>query len=86
MALSVALYTGLSALNGFRRGIEVTGNNIANANTYGFKSQRIEYKDSFYNTLNRSIAGDANFAGPTGPKRNESPARGAGRLDGCELS
>lgn len=55
-----SLNTGVSALNGFQRGMEVVGNNIANANTYGFKSQRVEYKDSFYDTLNRSVS-DAAF-------------------------
>lgn len=57
--MTMSLYTGVSALNGFQRGMEVVGNNIANANTYGFKSQRMEYKDSFYDTLNRSVQGNA---------------------------
>lgn len=52
-----SLNTGVSALNGFQRGMEVVGHNIANANTYGYKSQRMEYKDSFYETLNRSVSG-----------------------------
>lgn len=52
-----SLHTGVSALNGFQRGMDVVGNNIANSNTYGFKSQRMEYKDSFYDTLNRSVSG-----------------------------
>ncbi len=58
-----SLNTGVSALKGFQRGMDVVGNNIANANTYGFKSERVEYKDSFYDTLNRSVT--ANSPGVT---------------------
>lgn len=42
---------GLSGLNAASRGLDVTGNNIANANTVGFKSSRAEFADVFANSL-----------------------------------
>jgi len=54
MALIGSLTSGVSALKSFSKGIEVIGNNIANVNTAGFKGQRTEYGDSFYNMLRRS--------------------------------
>lgn len=55
MALIGSLGTGTAALRAFQRGLEVVGNDIANSNTTGFKEQRVEYKDNFYNVLNRSL-------------------------------
>jgi len=54
MALISSLVSGVSGLKSYSKGIEVIGNNIANVNTAGFKGQRPEYSDSFYNTLRRS--------------------------------
>jgi len=42
---------GLSGLNAASRGLDVAGNNIANANTVGFKSGRPEFSDVFANSL-----------------------------------
>lgn len=52
-----SLGSGTSALKSFQRGMEVIGNDIANANTVGFKTQRVDYQDAFYNVLNRSREG-----------------------------
>jgi flagellar hook protein FlgE len=41
----------LSGLNAATTDLEVTGNNIANANTNGFKESRIEYSDVYANSL-----------------------------------
>jgi flagellar hook protein FlgE len=41
----------LSGLNAATTDLEVTGNNIANANTNGFKEARVEYADVYANSL-----------------------------------
>jgi flagellar hook protein FlgE len=43
---------GLSGLNVMSRNLDVIGNNIANANTYGAKSSRAEFADMYANALN----------------------------------
>jgi flagellar hook protein FlgE len=47
---------GLSGLNAASRGLDVAGNNIANANTIGFKESRPEFADVFANSLAGSSA------------------------------
>lgn len=42
---------GLSGLNAAAKGLDVTGNNIANANTVGFKSSVTHFADVFANSL-----------------------------------
>ncbi len=54
MALLGSLSSGISALRSFSKGIETIGNNIANANTVGFKSSSVQYTDTFSNLLRRS--------------------------------
>lgn len=54
MALIESLNTGVSAIKAFSTGMKVVGNNIANVNSAGFKVSRVEYADSFSNTLQRS--------------------------------
>jgi flagellar hook protein FlgE len=51
---------GLSGLNASSNGLDVTGNNIANANTVGFKSARPEFADVFANSL---FGGSSNAIG-----------------------
>lgn len=43
---------GLSGLNATSKSLEVIGNNIANANTYGAKGSRAEFADMYANALN----------------------------------
>ena len=43
---------GLSGLNATSKNLDVIGNNIANANTYGAKSSRAEFADVYANSLN----------------------------------
>ena len=54
MALIGSLTSGVSALITFEKGMEVIGNNIANVNTTGFKTTRMEYADAFSNVLQTS--------------------------------
>lgn len=42
---------GLSGLNAASRNLDVIGNNVANANTVGFKSSRAEFSDLYAGTL-----------------------------------
>ena len=40
---------GLSGLNASSKNLEVIGNNVANANTVGFKSSRAEFSNLYAN-------------------------------------
>jgi flagellar hook protein FlgE len=42
---------GLSGLNSASKFLDVVGNNVANANTVGFKGSRAEFADVYANTL-----------------------------------
>ena len=54
-----SLNAGVSGLQQFQSQIDLIGNNIANVNTTGFKSSRMDFADTFVKALNGSIAGDA---------------------------
>jgi flagellar hook protein FlgE len=43
---------GLSGLNATSKNLEVIGNNVANANTFGAKASRAEFADMYANSLN----------------------------------
>ncbi len=47
---------GLSGLNAASKALDVVGNNIANANTVGFKSAEVHFSDVFANSLSGSGA------------------------------
>ena len=47
---------GLSGLNATSKNLEVIGNNISNASTFGAKSSRAEFADFYANALNGSTA------------------------------
>src|SRR5437660_1484673 len=63
MALTSALFTGLSGLDVNQARLNVVGNNIANANTVAFKSSRVLFKPEFYVTDQAGTPSDANFGG-----------------------
>jgi flagellar hook protein FlgE len=46
-----SLYSGISGLNAHQRMIDVTGNNIANVNTTGYKSSQVQFNDTLSQTL-----------------------------------
>jgi flagellar hook protein FlgE len=48
---------GLSGLNAASRNLDVIGNNVANANTIGFKSSRAEFADLYASSLATSSGG-----------------------------
>ena len=43
---------GLSGLNATSKNLEVIGNNVANANTFGAKSSRAEFADMYATSMN----------------------------------
>ena len=57
-----SLYSGVSGLKSHQTKMDVIGNNIANVNTYGYKTKRTTFKDCYYQTL----SGSANAGGSLG--------------------
>ena len=56
MAISSAMYNGVSGMNSFSTALEVTSDNVANAGTTGFKSNTARFGDmvsSYYNTQSK---------------------------------
>ncbi len=66
MGLTSSLYTGLSGLNANSQYINVTGNNIANANTTGFKGSRISFDTQISQQLGSGSA-PGDVSGGTNP-------------------
>ena len=52
----MAFQQGLSGLNAASRNLEVIGNNVANANTAGFKASRAEFADVYATSVGGSTA------------------------------
>jgi flagellar hook protein FlgE len=46
-----SLQTGISGLEAFQQDLQVIGNNIANVNTVGYKSDRMEFEDALSQNL-----------------------------------
>lgn len=49
-----AMWSAASGMKGLQLKIDTIGNNIANVSTYGFKKQRVEFKDLMYEKVNQS--------------------------------
>lgn len=70
MALTSALYTGLSGLDVNQTALNVIGNNIANSNTTAFKSSRAVFSPQFYLTDQSGTApDDTSGSGGTNPSQ-----------------
>lgn len=54
---------GLSGLNGASKQLEAIGNNIANANTVGFKTSQVQFADVYANSLTGSGGSGSNGIG-----------------------
>lgn len=52
-----SLTSGVSAMQQFQNEMDVIGNNIANVNTTGFKSARVDFSDAFSQTLGNTAGG-----------------------------
>jgi flagellar hook protein FlgE len=58
-----SLYSGVSGLTSHQTKMDVIGNNIANVNTYGFKSSRASFSDVFYQSVKTATSGSESYAG-----------------------
>ena len=58
-----SLYSAVSGLSAHQTKMNVIGNNIANINTYGFKSSRVTFSDVFYRTLSTSSSSSSTTGG-----------------------
>ncbi|MFQ5355114.1 MAG: flagellar hook protein FlgE [Mariprofundaceae bacterium] len=63
MGIYNALFTGASGLTAFGEGVRVIGDNIANVNTLGFKSQNVNFSDVLGQIVNVSRSNIANQVG-----------------------
>ncbi|MBF0246153.1 MAG: flagellar hook-basal body complex protein, partial [Planctomycetes bacterium] len=68
MGLSSSLFSGISGLQQHQQRLDVIGNNLANVNTIGFKSQRVLFQDQLYETL-RSGTAPSGANGGTNPSQ-----------------
>lgn len=58
-----SLYAGVTGMKAHQIRMDVIGNNIANVNTYGFKSSRATFRDVYYQSLRGAAAGSNNKGG-----------------------
>ena len=68
MGLQSALSTALTGLNAAETSIDVVGNNVANANTVGFKESTVNFATQFLQTQSIGSAPTANSGG-TNPRQ-----------------
>lgn len=54
-----SLYSGVAGLKTHQTKMDVIGNNIANANTAGFKSSSVNFSDTFYQTISGASGANA---------------------------
>ncbi|MBT7310799.1 flagellar basal body rod protein FlgG, partial [bacterium] len=62
-----SLYTGISGISASNLELDVIGNNIANANTIGFKSSRITFRDILSQNMSIGSAPMSSGLGGTNP-------------------
>ncbi|MCA9212860.1 MAG: flagellar hook-basal body complex protein [Planctomycetales bacterium] len=62
-----SLLTGVSGLLAHQRLLDIVGHNIANANTVGFKAQRVLFSDLFYEVINPATSGGDGDSGGVNP-------------------
>ncbi len=58
-----AMTSAIAGLKAHQTAMDVVGNNIANVNTYGFKSSSTTFRDAMYQTTKGGTAGASNAAG-----------------------
>ena len=58
-----AMDSAVSGLRAHQNKLDVIGNNIANVNTFGFKSQSYSFKEAMYQTSTTSTKGSENAGG-----------------------
>ena len=62
---------GLSGLNATSRNLDVIGNNIANAGTYGAKTSRAEFADMYAGAVGNTSTGTKIIAKKAGTKNQK---------------
>jgi flagellar hook protein FlgE len=65
--MSSSLFASVSALRAQQTLLDVVGNNLANVNTTGFKSQRVQFSDLVYQTLRPATTTVSSSVGGTDP-------------------
>lgn len=58
-----SMYAGVAGMKANQTRMDVIGNNIANANTYGFKSSRATFRDMYYQQIRGASGGGATRGG-----------------------
>ena len=58
-----ALFSGVAGLKNHQTRMDVIGNNIANVNTYGFKTSRVTFQDMISQTLSGAAKPEENIGG-----------------------
>lgn len=58
-----SLYSAVSGLKSHQTKMDAVGNNIANVNTYGYKTQRVTFADTLYQTSSGASAPEGNRGG-----------------------
>lgn len=72
-----SMYSAVSGLSAHQTKMNVIGNNIANVNTYGFKSSRVTFSDVFYQTINSATAPKGDATSGTGGTNSTQLGYGA---------
>ncbi len=72
-----SLDSGVSGLQQFQGQMDVIGNNIANTNTTGYKSARVQFSDAFSQTLRASSAATGTSSGTSSMQVGSGVATGA---------
>ena len=63
MGLTTAIFTSLSGMSSNSESISVTGNNIANVNTTGFKASRLSFETQLSKNLHSGTAQTSTLGG-----------------------
>ena len=58
-----SMYAGVAGMKANQTRMDVIGNNIANANTYGFKASRATFRDMYYQQIRGASGGSATRGG-----------------------
>src|SRR5271166_3595149 len=70
-----ALFSGVSGLQVNQEMLDVVGNNLANSNTTGYKSQSVNFSDLVYQNLSQGTAASGTSGGGTDPIQLGSGAK-----------
>lgn len=79
--MGIGFYTGVSGMTAYQQQLDVLANNIANVNTYGFKSSRASFDDLLYTKMNTKVEGDHKVGHGTRVQGNDVSYGLPGTLD-----